>query len=621
MYNHGTYMAKETSQHESHFLTDLKSAIRLFRLGGVNRRFFGTAVVLSVMLTLFSTYTIGLLFPLVQGIVHGDYSRIERIPLIAHIVEWFPVVFETTTAVLVLLIVAIYITTLCKNTLQYFSYRYAQQQSRQATVTLRDVLLAKCLQFGKSFYDTHRIAWIQNMFIRLSILFERQFRQLQKITAQLILMLIYVVIMFFISWQLTLVLLVIFPISSFVIQRAVGNIRRIAQEAEAHTVEMGNMLLNILQCFPVVKGFGKERYEQDRFAQSNKEEAERMFHMRRLINLIEPIEDVGITTASLLVALTMALLLNAGYAIPAAHLIIYFYLALQVLKTTHHMNSFKLMLAQSRGVMDDVEKVLYESEQHLIPSGDTPMHTFSDNIRFSHVSFTYPETKRRILQDVSFEIKKGQTVAIVGPTGAGKSTILQLLLRLYDCEPDAIFIDGVDIRSYDIASLRQKISFVYQDALLFNTSVAHNVAYAVDEAVSDEALDEALQQAELSTLLSEKTGGISDGAQTVSGGEKKLITLARALMKEHDILLLDEVSSALDAKTEERILDMLKREAAGKTVIVIAHRLATITHADHIMYIDKGAVIEQGTHEELLAKKGAYFEQWTQQMATNAGAE
>src|SRR5690606_35772522 len=239
------------------------------------------------------------------------------------------------------------------------------------------------------------------------------------------------------------------------------------------------------------------------------------------------------------------------------------------------------------------------------------------HIQFEHVNFTYPDTGIQALNDVSFEVKPGEVLAIVGKTGSGKSTLANLLMRMYDVQGGAIRVGGYDIRKLPLQAYRSQIGFVPQDVFLFSETIGNNIAFGLDT-VDSEAVENAARQAAVYHNIAAFEKGfettIGERGITLSGGQKQRVSIARALIKKPQILIFDDCLSAVDTRTEEEILRNLSVAMAGKSTIFIAHRVSTIKDADHILVLDQGRVIEQGSHEELLALGGSYHELYEKQL-------
>lgn len=246
-----------------------------------------------------------------------------------------------------------------------------------------------------------------------------------------------------------------------------------------------------------------------------------------------------------------------------------------------------------------------------IHSGNRLAAKTHGNVRFDKVSFTYPDTGIKALDEVSFDLRPGQVLAIIGRTGSGKSTIANLLMRMYDTDSGTITVDGVDIKEYNLQSLRQQIGFVPQEVFLFSDTITNNIAFGLDTATDEQIAQAAKDAAVYDNIVNFEQGfntSLGERGLTLSGGQKQRVSIARALIKEPQILVFDDCLSAVDTSTEEEILQNLSRVMAEKSSIFISHRVSTIKNADRILVLDQGRVIEEGTHDELLQLQGAYFE-------------
>lgn len=249
--------------------------------------------------------------------------------------------------------------------------------------------------------------------------------------------------------------------------------------------------------------------------------------------------------------------------------------------------------------------------QPTIISGSIEATNIQGHIQFKNVDFVYPDTGIHALKNINFEVKPGEIVAFIGRTGSGKSTVAQLVMRMYDADTGTVLMDGQDIKNFDIQSYRSQIGFVPQDVFLFSDTIARNIAFGLDDFTQEEVETAAKNAAVYENIKGFENGfetTIGERGITLSGGQKQRLSIARALVKNPQLLILDDCLSAVDTSTEEEILSNLRGTMRGKSCIIIAHRISTIKNADHIILLDDGAILEQGTHETLIQKRGAYFD-------------
>ena len=595
----------------------LRKVFNFLKISRVNLWFIPLSVLLSICYIQLSVYVVYLLFPLTRGIIQGDFNHVSQLKGVHFIVQQNPTLFNTSINLFVLLIFWIYFATIIKNIFNYFAVLTVQVQARMATVRLRQMLVEKCLSFGKSFYDQNTISYLQAVLTKSTDLIETRFKLFQQFMTEFLLVVCYLCFMFSISWKLTLITAILFPVISFLTKAIVQKIRNASLEQQMLTKSLNEKIFNMLYCMPVIKSFSKEEQEVKEFSKASEQEIEKSFKIQRLVGLAVPIEDMGAMTGNLFIALAMAAVMQMDHGFNPSSAFVFFYLAMKTIPGLNAFNRLKLGMANSAVSLDDVEMVLTRGDSFVVPSGQEEMSCFNDKIEFKHLSFSYTPQGPVVLKDVSFTVKKRSVVAIVGTSGSGKSTLMNLLLRFYDCAPGQIFIDGKDIRSYQISSLRQRISLVSQEVLLFNDTIRQNILYGSSSDITDESLKDLMQRISVHDFIEQMPNRyetpVGERGSRLSGGERQRLAIARAMIRDSDILIMDEATSALDSSTEAAITQGIFNLAREKTIIVVAHRLSTIKNADQVVYMEKGLVVEMGTLQELIDKKGKFFKQWEAQ--------
>lgn len=414
-------------------------------------------------------------------------------------------------------------------------------------------------------------------------------------------------VMFYLNWKFTLIALSIVPLLFLVVYSFTHRIKQASRAVRKKEGEVVSVLEEVLSSIRVVQAFTREEYEQRRFEQESMESVEMALRARSLKAKLPPMVELLVAAGTCLVVWYGARLVITGQLSAGALLVFFLYLG-KMYKPMRELSKMTDTISKASVGFERIREVL-ETEmlvRNLPGARNAP--PFRGEIEFDGVSFGY-EDGRRVLEDLSFKIRPGQVAALVGPTGAGKTTIISLIPRFYDPVSGHVKIDGSDVRSFKLKSLRQQISFVLQESLLFRAPIWQNIAYGKPEATQEEIVRAArLANAHefIEKMPEEYNTMIGERGVTLSGGQRQRIAIARAIIRNAPILILDEPSSGLDAASEELVFDALNHLMEGKTSIVIAHRLATIRRADVIFVIDHGRVVESGTHRELIARGGLY---------------
>jgi subfamily B ATP-binding cassette protein MsbA len=406
--------------------------------------------------------------------------------------------------------------------------------------------------------------------------------------------------------RLTLLSLVVAPLLLWPIIEITRRLRRTTAASRARMGAIGEILQEAIRGHRIIKTYGTEEQEAGRFREANQKYFRANLKMIRLQALSSPLMEI-LSGAGLTVLFVYAAQKISAGAMTAGDFLSFLIALLTIYTPIKNVTKVNLSLQQALAAAERLFELMDRSSDIREGPGARPLARFGDAIRFENVSFSYGQTE--VLSGINLKIKRGETVALVGPSGVGKTTLVNLLPRLYDCSSGRITIDGKDIRDVTLRSLRAQIALVTQETVLFEGSVRNNIAYGSPEA-SEEAVIAASRAAradEFVRLLPEGyESRVGENAARLSGGERQRLSIARALFRNAPILILDEATSQLDSESESAVGDALTNLMAGRTTLVIAHRLSTVRRADRIVVLQGGRIVEEGTHAQLLDQSGLY---------------
>ncbi|MEE2001463.1 lipid A export permease/ATP-binding protein MsbA [Alkalimonas sp. MEB108] len=484
---------------------------------------------------------------------------------------------------------------------------------------MRQQLFEHLMRLPVSFHDKHSTGDLIS-----KITYDTE--QLKQATSKALIVLIregafvlgLIALMFWHSWQLSLIFLLIAPIIAVIVGFVSKRFRKISNHIQTAMGQVTTCSEQMLNGHKVILSFGGQAIEKERFATVNNTTRQQDVKLESAKAMSTGVVQLiaSFALAFVIFLASQPAMLDSLTAGKFTLIVSSMVMLLRPLKQLTTVNGdFQRGLAAAKSIFRILDQV---PEQD---TGNKELGRISGHIRFDHVDFSYPgHEEKQVLKDISFEVKPGETLALVGRSGSGKTTISSLLPRFYEIEKGRILLDDISIKSCTLSSLRSQMAIVSQHVTLFNDSIANNIMYGLAEPVSEERLLEVAEKAHVLEFSSQMKDGlntlIGENGVSLSGGQRQRIAIARALLRQAPILILDEATSALDTESERKIQAALDELLKGRTNIVIAHRLSTIENADQILVMEQGQIIERGNHQSLLAKDGAYAQLYKMQFGS-----
>lgn len=523
---------------------------------------------------------------------------------------------EKVTQLLSIMGIALVIFVVLRPPIEYYRQYFAQWTASKVLYDIRDHLFSHLQKLSMRYYSNHKVGEVISRVIN-DVEQTKAFvvTGLMNVWLDAATILIAIAIMFSMNVKLTLVAILLFPLYGFAIKYFYGRLRKLTRVRSQALAEVQGHLHERIQGISVIRSFAIEDVEQKQFEKQNQNFLQKaLTHTKwnaKTFAVVNTITDI-------------APLLVIGYAayevimgrLSIGTMVAFVAYMERLYNPLRRLVNSSTTLTQSLASMDRVFELIDEPYDIQDKKGAKPLKQVDGNLTFQNVFFRYEEHSEDVLKNIQLDVSKGETVALVGMSGGGKSSLISLIPRFYDVSRGTILLDGVDIREYNVRSLRDKIGIVLQDNILFSESVRMNILMGKPEATEEEVI-EAAKAAKAHDFIMNLENGydtqIGERGVKLSGGQKQRIAIARVFLKNPPILIFDEATSALDLESEHEIQEAMERLAKNKTTFIVAHRLATITHADRIIVMKNGEIIEDGTHEELMNQKGEYYDLYTVQ--------
>lgn len=596
----------------------MKTYFRLLSFARPIEKFAIPYIIATILSILFNTLNFTLLVPLLKTLFsdQNDTVKILTKPDGINILDYFNYYVQTGInehggwVVLQFVCGIIILSVFLTNLFRYLSQRIMENLRVHTLLNLRRTVFNNVIDLHLGYFSNERKGdIISKIASDVQVVQYSVTSTLQVVFKEPVQLIAYLVMLFVISTELTLYTLLVLPVSAFIIARIVKRLRYQAVSAQQSFGLMISFLDEALSGVKIIKAFNAERYAKQKFENENRNYTRLLRKMAKRQQLASPVsETLGVTMVSFIVLYGGYLIFNNSSDLDAESFIGYIIIFSQVMRPakalTDSFSNIHSGIAAGERVLELIDK------KPLISDIDNPVHVtgFKDKIAFCNVSFSYNDD-RLILENISLEIPRGKTIALVGPSGGGKSTLIDLIPRFIEPQKGTVLFDGTDIATISMASLRSQMGIVNQESILFNDTIFNNIAFGKPGATQSD-VEEAAKVANAHEFILNTDCGyqtnIGDRGMKLSGGQKQRLNIARAVLNNPSILLLDEATSALDTESEKLVQEALNSLLKNRTSLVIAHRLSTIRNADKIIVLDAGKIVEEGTHLQLIRQNGLY---------------
>lgn len=590
----------------------MKQFLRIFQYIKIPAGKLWLYLLCTILATVLSLFSLGLLSPFMELMFK---PKVENTTIDSNAIGDVKVYLEQiikthgkqyALAAICWLIVA---ATLLKNIFLYLSFRISAPVRNKILSGFRINLYDKILRLPMSYFTEQKKGDLMSRMVGdIGEIYASVIMVLEGLIKDPLTIIGYLAFLIYISPKLSLLMLILLPVTGLLIGRLS---KRLKRDSGDFSVASGQNLSHVeetLGGIKVIKAFTAEETMLQKFIKGNNRLFSILNKMAYRRDMASPLTEVlGVAVLCTILYLGGSFVLKGDAQLSGGDLITYIAVFAMIINPAKNLSTTIFSIQKGLAAIDRIEEVLHAPLKIEEKPDAKNIGSFEDSIEFKQVSFAYED--KETLSNISFTVKKGQTVALVGSSGAGKSTLVDLVPRFHDCTGGEILLDGTNIKDYQIQPLRRLMSFVTQEPVLFNDTIAANIALG-NPTASQEAIEAAAKIANAHNFITQKEQGyqtnIGDRGMKLSGGERQRLTIARALLQNPPILILDEATSSLDTESERLVQDAINNLMKDRTSLVIAHRLSTIRNADEIIVLQKGQIIERGNHESLLALNGFY---------------
>lgn len=579
---------------------------------------FALANLFMLLFVFFSVISIALIMPFIDLLFRDNVAQAQPVPdfsildlkdyIIAKLSELTFQIgkSELLTYICILMIVSFLIKNICSYFQTYFMSTVEQGIIQDIRFELYDHLHKLSLNYFTEEKKGNLISRVINDVKIINDSIMAVINSLFRDPPQII---IYTILLFVFNWELTLLILLLFPITGLILSKIGDSLKRKSIQSQIKIADLTTILDETLSAMRIVKAFNMEEYESQRFKKENNKYFSLLVSLVRKRALASPItEIISVAFITLILYFIGQQIISGQSSMTPGSFLLYLGLIVQMMPSLKLFGQVFNSVKEGIAASERVFMVMDTDPQIVDKPTAQELFEFSDSIKFTDVSFKY-DTSDYVLQDLNVTFNKGEINAIVGPSGAGKSTLVDLIPRFYDPVNGSVSFDNYDLRDLKVKSIRDKIGIVTQETILFNDTIKNNITYGSSKYNDEEVIDVA-KVANAHDFIIQLSNGydtyIGDRGVKLSGGQRQRISIARALLKNPPILIFDEATSALDTESELLVQQAIERLMKGRTSIVIAHRLSTIMNAHKIIVLDKGKIVEIGTHTELIDNNGLY---------------